>query len=708
MTTALKVDGMSCQNCARKVKDALSGVDGVTAVEIDLDAGEARIRWSASENLQPLIDALKKAGYPGSVIAPEKIKAATTPGSGWRTNIIIGLAGILPLAAGEWIFNWHATWWFGWLGLALILPVQIIAGTRFYKGAWQQLKAGHSNMDTLVSLGSSTAFLFSLYGLFTGMDHLYFMEAGTIITLISVGHYFEARAGEKAAAAVHSLLRLAPELACRLKADGSRETVAVNALASGDQVCISPGDRIPTDGVVEKGSGVVDESMLTGESVPVEKLEGASLYAGTVNQDGAVVMRVTATGGATALARIIEIVEHAQSSRAGIERLADRVSSVFVPIVVLVAIGTLLGWGIAGGNWHAGIIAAVGVMIVACPCAMGLATPAAIMAGANAAARRGILIRDGTALEKCGRITSVMFDKTGTLTVGRPRVVEVLDCSGNDHEMRALARALAEPSRHPFSRAIADYFSGATPVELSGWREERGAGVAATRAGEPVRLGSLKWLAGCGVVVDAVSRETTGTMIGLSRGTKLLGVAVLVDPLKPHAKAVIEKITGKGLQARLVSGDSAAAVRAIGTAAGIPESHIHAETAPGGKAALVRELQQKGERIAFVGDGINDAPALAQADLGIAVMDASDVASEAADILLLKSDIEAIPEALGLSAATLRAIHQNLFWAFFYNTVAIPLAAAGWMSPVFCAAAMALSDLCVIGNSLRLLRWKMK
>jgi Cu+-exporting ATPase len=608
--------------------------------------------------------------------------------------------------AGEWLFHWHARPWFGWLGFALILPVQLFAGARFYRGAWQQLKIGHSNMDTLVSLGSTAAFGFSVYGLFTGMSHLYFMEAGAIITLISIGHYLEARVGEKAAVAVKSLLKLAPESASRLKADGSRETVSVGALAAGDQVFISPGDRIPTDGIVAKGRGAVDESMLTGESVPVEKTEEALLYAGTVNQDGALVMRVTATGGETALARIIKIVEHAQTSRAGIERLADRVSSVFVPIVILIAIGTLLGWGILGGNWHAGIINAVGVLIVACPCAMGLATPAAIMAGANSAARRGILIRDGTALEKCGTITAVLFDKTGTLTLGKPQVGRVLDFGAPENEFASLALALAAPSKHPYSRALADYFSTASCVEVSDWSEVRGSGVAANFAGETVRLGSLKWLSECGVPIEAVPPDSDGTAIGLSRGKKLVGVAVLVDAPKPHAKEVIAQIIRGGFQVYLVSGDAARTVQSVGIAAGIPPENIHSEIPPGDKAGIVEALQKKGGRIAFVGDGINDAPALAQADLGIAVMQASDVASEAADILLLKSDIEAIPEALGLSAATLRTIRQNLFWAFFYNIAAIPLASAGWMSPVFCAGAMALSDLFVIGNALRLLRWK--
>lgn len=691
---------MSCQNCARHAREALSAVPGVVAVEIALDAGEARVRWSNETQDSLLLAALKKAGYPGTVInaVPRKV---VTPGAGWRLNVIVGLIGTLPLMIGEWGFQLHAHAWFGWLGLILILPVQIIAGARFYKGAWQQLKIGQSNMDTLVSIGSTAAFGYSVYGLFTGMHHLYFMEAGAILTLISIGHFLEARISEKAAVAVKSLLKLAPESAVCLKADGRRETVSVNALVAKDVVWISPGDRIPTDGMVHKGSGVVDESMLTGESLPVEKEPGALLYAGTVNQDGSFEMQVTATGAATALARIIQRVEHAQTSRAGIERMADRVSSVFVPIVVLIALGTLLGWGFFGGHWPVGIINAVGVLVVACPCAMGLATPAAIMAGTNAAARRGILIRDGIALEKCGNITDVLFDKTGTLTSGKPQVIQVDVLNGTPDDFKSLVRTLASQSKHPFSRALAAYFSEAPLLAVSGWSEVRGSGIQASYAGETVRLGSLKW------VSSDQFPEAQGTVIGLARGSTLSGIAVLVDSPKSHSKEVISQIIKGGGRVHLVSGDALSTVRAVGNAVGIPEANIHAEVAPGEKAGIVETIQRNGGRVAFVGDGINDAPALAQADLGIAVMQASDVATEAADILLLNSDIEAIPEALGLSAATLRTIHQNLFWAFFYNSIAIPLAAAGWMSPVFCAASMALSDLFVIGNALRLLRWKL-
>lgn len=622
---------------------------------------------------------------------------------------MLGLIFTLPLMAGEWVFHLDNHRWFAWLSLLFTLPVQFIAGARFYRGAWQQLKVGHSNMDTLVALGSTAAFCFSIYGLFAPgeVHHLYFMEAGAIITLISIGHYMEARGSERAAVAVRELLTLAPESACRLAHDGREEMVPVSALLVDDRVALRPGDRIPTDGLVEKGGGAVDESMLTGESVPVDKAPGAELYAGTANQNGLLVMRVRATGEATALARIIQVVERAQNSRAGIERLADRVSSIFVPAVILIAIATMLAWTfLSPAGWHVGIINAVAVLIVACPCAMGLATPAAIMAGANAAAKRGILIRDGTALEKCGRLTAVLFDKTGTLTEGNPRVTNMMNFTSPANGIGSLARALAEPSKHPFSQAVADYFFTSPRAAISNWKEERGAGVSAEYAGEKARLGSLRWLRECGIDMGGVPANMEGTVLGVTVGSRLAAAIALVDSPKPNAGAVVAELKKRMLRVHLVSGDTARTARAVGTAVGIPDENIHAEIRPEAKAGIVEKLQREGQRVAFIGDGINDAPALAQADLGIAVTRASDVARESADILLLKNDIEAIPEALGLCVAALRTIKQNLFWAFFYNAAAIPLAATGWLSPIFCAGAMALSDLFVIGNALRLLRWK--
>jgi P-type Cu+ transporter len=611
------------------------------------------------------------------------------------------------MAAGH-LLHVEMVGWFGWLSFALALPVQVFCGWRFYRGAWQQLKAGQSNMDTLVSLGSTAAFALSVYGLIqpTRVHHLYFAEAAMILGLISLGHFLEARTGEHAAAALEQLMRLAPQKARRLRNDGAEEEVPVDALGHGDRVVLGPGDQAPADGEVIDGESAVDESMLTGESAPVDKARGAKIYAGTGNQSGRLVISVTGLGEETALARIIDVVRRAQTSRAGIQRIGDRVSSIFVPLVVLIAVATALFYGLHG-HWELGIINAAAVLIVACPCAMGLATPAAIMAGTNAAAKRGILVRDGSALEKCGRVTAVLFDKTGTLTVGQPKVEEFVALNGVAEEtLRSLAKGLTAPSRHPYSRALFQSLDGVKEIALGNWREERGAGVSGRWDGHSIFLGSPSALRERGIELRGLPQGSAGggTVLGIAEDNRLIGAATLRDPLKAKAAEIVKKLQQSGLHTYLVSGDSELVVREVGTAAGIAPQNIFGQVKPEEKAGIVRKLQHANERVAFVGDGINDAPALAQADLGIAVTQASDVAREAADILLLRGDIEAIPQALGICRATLRTIKQNLFWAFFYNAAAIPLAAMGILPPVACAAAMAISDIFVIGNSLRLLR----
>ena len=440
------------------------------------------------------MDAVGRAGY---TAAPEVAEASEqSPGAGWKFSTFFALAVAAPLMVAEHFFGSAMAGWFGWLSFALVLPVQLLCGWRFYQGAWRQLLVWQANMDMLVALGSTTAFALSVYGLLAPgrVHHLYFTEAAMILGLISLGHYLEARVGERAAGALTQLMRLAPQEARRMGVDGKEERVPLTALTHGDRVVLSPGDQAPADGEVMEGESAVDESMLTGESAPVEKRAGAKIYTGTVNQDGRLVMKVTGLGEETSLARIIEVVRRAQGSRASIQRIGDRVSSIFVPVVVLIAAGTALFYGMHDGSWETGIINAAAVLIVACPCAMGLATPAAIMAGTNAAARRGILVRDGSALEKCGRVTAVLFDKTGTLTEGRPRMEEFFSLNGDEPGARGLAKALAAPSRHPYSRAVAEGMNGETGGELTHWREERGLGVRADWQGKEVFLGSAKAL----------------------------------------------------------------------------------------------------------------------------------------------------------------------------------------------------------------------
>lgn len=761
LATELRVEGMTCNNCARKVTEVAQAVPGVQSVMVNVAARHASVRWkaAATRDIDQLIHAVTAAGFPTRLIPADSPAA---PERNWHLNLWVGGIVTAILMLGEWVFHFGMTGWFAWTSFAAAGVVQVYCGAEFYRGAWRQLKAGSSNMDTLVALGSTTAFGYSVWALLSGSGHhLYFMEAAAIITLISIGHWVEVRVSARASDALKTLLQLAPTTARRLQTNAPTTPVKFNPrdilsfkpaaptqlaevevpvaeLKLGDLIVLRPGDYVPVDGVVTEGNSAVNEAMLTGESLPVEKSVGTKVFTGTANLNGRLVMRVTATGEATALAHIIAAVQRAQTSRADIQRLGDKVSNVFVPIVTAIALAAGLAWAFAPETmanvfhalapflWSAhlpdgtgaGFIVAAAVLIVACPCAMGLATPAAIMASANAAARRGILIRDGVALEKAGQITAIVFDKTGTLTVGKPEVAAVWDGRSEKGEVRTLAAALARHSNHPVSQAIAA--TTAEKQDIRDWRELRGSGVEANfefRTANlahrtlKARLGSLRWLSEHDVDLAAGEKFIAewsaqgATVVGLAVENNLTGLFAVKDTLKPGAAGVVKQLQQQNLKAYLLTGDNALTAAGIAKQTGIAPENVFAEVRPEQKAEFIKKLQAQGGRVAFVGDGINDAPALTQANLGIAVSRASDVAREAADIILLKSEIEAVPEALALARATLRTIKQNLFWAFFYNAVGIPLAALGFMSPVLCAAAMGFSDLIVIGNALRLRRW---
>ena len=743
--TELSVSGMTCSNCARHVTGAIQNVAGVRSAMVSLESHQALVRWSADapQNVPAVIQAIEAEGYGAKVLEAGGRGRGETRLRGWELNLWIGVLCTLPLMVGEWAFRLGMAPWFQWCSFALASVVQAVAGAPFYRGAWNQLKVGNSNMDTLVALGSTTAFVYSVWALLGGLGgHLYFMESAAIITLISVGHWLESRVTARASRALRALLNLAPPTARRRNAAGTETEVPVTDLQVGDAIALRPGDRVPTDGDIIEGDSAIDESMLTGESAPVDKMAGSRLYAGTVNLNGRLAMRVTATGEETALSQIIAAVQRAQTSRADIQRLGDRVSSVFVPGVVAIAALAGRWWGLAPDSarhvhdwlaqflWPAhtpvtalaaAAVTTAAVLIVACPCAMGLATPAAIMAASNAGAQRGILIRDGVALEKAGRITAVVFDKTGTLTAGKPSLAKTWqspeDGAARGNPALPLAAALSKHSTHPISRAISSADPG--EMEIREWQEIPGAGVQAKcrladGRWQSARLGSLKWLrelrvdlAGGEAFIAEWSAQGA-TLAGLAVETSLWGLFAVKDEVKPGAAGVIRQLHRQKLETYLVTGDNALTAAGIARQTGVRPENTLAEVRPEQKARFVKTLQQQGHRVAFVGDGINDAPALEQADLGIAVSRASDIAREAADIILLNSELESVPESLGLARAALRTIKQNLFWAFFYNAIGVPLAALGFMSPILCAAAMGFSDLVVIGNALRLRNWKLR
>jgi Cu+-exporting ATPase len=718
---------MTCGNCARHVGEALRGLPEVDRASVDLEQNRASVVWKSQAEIPKAVAALKEAGY-GAEVAGDAGGARKSIFSGWMLNVVLGLAATLPMMVCEWFLGLGMSRGYQLAAFLLATPVQFICGWRFYKGAWLQAKMGGSNMDTLVALGSTTAYAFSVWQFFRGAHgHVYFMDSAAIITLISVGHWLEGKVAARAEETLRSLLKLAPETALRI-AGLKEEEVPVAKLRVNDRIAIRPGDQLPTDGEVVGGRSAVDESMLTGESLPVEKIVGAKVFAGSANVDGRLVVRVTEIGEATALARIVEVVQRAQTSRAKIQKLADRISNVFVPIVIVIALATAAWWwfapdkAMAVAQWLGGflwrphletdrlagaVFHTAAVLIIACPCAMGLATPIAIMAGANAAARQGILIRDGEALEKSGHITTVLFDKTGTLTEGRLEI-SAFEPFVEMENAKIIAASLAAQSRHPLSVAVAK--AAPERVALKEWQEHRGSGIAATFGGEAVRLGSTNWLQSLQIETSPALAFTNrwtaqgSSVLLLASGTRLVAAIALTDRLKANAAEVLERLRRDGKKVALVTGDQIATARSVATGLGIDDASVFAEVRPEEKAGIVQKLQARGERVAFVGDGINDAPALAAADLGIAMGTGADAARQAADIVLLRAGLEGVPAALALARATLRTIKQNLFWAFFYNAAGIPLAALGLFSPILSAAAMGFSDLIVIGNALRLRR----
>ena len=720
-TLDLDVEGMTCGSCAARIQRILSRQDGVASAEVNFATGRARVALTDdAAELDDLVAAVERIGYGLHPPAPAVANGpgAEEAGGAAATREDLAQRDWLRRALVAWPLSLAllATMFAGdaammdprlrWASFALATPVQFWVGWPFLREAWRRARVRTAGMDTLIALGTLSAYGYSVVALLLGGHELYFESAALIIAFLVLGRFFEARAKRRAGSAIRALLELGAKQA-RVLVDGQERLVDVADVHPGDLVRVRPGEKVPVDGVVVDGASAVDESMLTGESVPVDKAPGDTVAGATVNTAGVLTVRATAVGADTALARIVRLVEDAQAGKGDIQRLADRVAGVFVPVVIGVAVLTVLGWWALAADPVGGLVAAVAVLIIACPCALGLATPTAVMVGTGRGADLGILIRSVEVLERVRRVTTVVFDKTGTLTTGKMAVVEVV----GDQRALSLAGAVEDASEHPIGQAVAD----AARAEGALARVERfsavaGRGVRGDVDGRTVWVGRRSLLADAGLELPAALGEAADRLEGEGRTVVLAGwdgaargVIAVADTVKPGAREAVARLRADGLRVALLTGDNARTAAAVADQLGI--DIVRAEVLPEDKVAEVAALQAQGHVVAMVGDGVNDAPALVQADLGIAMGGGTDVAIEAGDLTLLRADVDAVATAIRLSRRTYRTIVQNLAWAFGYNVAAIPLAALGLLSPVIAGAAMALSSVSVVANALRLRRF---
>ncbi|HEY8565462.1 MAG TPA: heavy metal translocating P-type ATPase [Beijerinckiaceae bacterium] len=728
-TFDLAVRGMTCASCAERVEKALARVPGVTGAEVNLAAERARVTGiDGLVSSDDLVRALEVAGYEAS---PHRPDARSTPGEGARDEAArrdrrdLALAAVLtlPLVAPMLlaVVGIDAALP-GWAQLLLATPVQFWLGQRFYRSGLLAARAGTGNMDLLVALGTSAAYALSLWQLASGhgaghgTEHLYFETSAAVVTLVLLGRYLESRAKRQATSAIRALMDLRPERARLRRPDGSEAEIDAAAVRVGDVVVVRPGERVPVDGRVREGASEVDESLLTGESLPVPKRVGDRVAGGAVNGSGLLLVETAAVGAETVLARIIRLVETAQGAKPPIQRLVDRVSAVFVPVVLALAALTVLGWLAAGAGVETALVNAVAVLVIACPCALGLATPAAIMAGTGVAARHGILIKDAEALETAHAVDAVVFDKTGTLTLGKPALVALEPAPGVDRlDLLRLAAGVQAGSEHPLARAVLAQATGegiGAPPAAS-VSALPGRGVEAVVAGQNLRLGSRRLLAESGVEPGALAGRaaalkaegrTVSWLFAADPTPRLLGLLAFGDALKDGAVEAVAALRRRGIRTLMLTGDNQGSAQAAARLLGLDE--VVAEALPADKAAAVAELKARGHVVAMVGDGVNDAPALAAADLGIAMATGTDVAMHAAGITLMRGDPALVAACLDVARRTRAKIRQNLFWAFVYNVVGLPLAMLGYLNPTVAGAAMAFSSVSVVANALLLRRWR--
>jgi Cu+-exporting ATPase len=716
----LAIDGMTCASCSGRVEKALAKLPGVKSVSVNLASERAHIELLGNVTTDALIAAVEKAGYAAHTLqnpqtqVDQQQQRLTRERWSLALAIALSIPLVLPMLLSPLGMHWMLP---AWVQFALATPVQFILGARFYVAAWKAVRARAGNMDLLVALGTSAGYGLSIYGWASAapgaMPHLYFEASAVVIALVLMGKYLESRAKRQTAGAIRALEALRPERALQL-VNGAERDVAISALRIGDLVVVKPGERFPVDGEVIEGQSHADEALISGESLPVPKQPGDKVTGGAINGEGRLVVRTGALGAETVLARIIRMVEDAQAAKAPIQKLVDKVSQVFVPVVLVLALLTLAGWLLAGASMEVAAINAVAVLVIACPCALGLATPTAIMAGTGVAARYGILIKDAEALERAHQVTAVVFDKTGTLTSGAPRIAHLAAVDGDENTLLQLAGALQRGSEHPLAKPVLEACQERqlvlAPVQDS--RALAGRGIAGTVLGMDLALGNRRLLEETGLQPGALADSakaweaegrTLSWLIERGPAPAVLGLFAFGDTLKPGALQAVEQLAKRHISSHLLTGDNRGSAQAVAEALGITD--VHAEVLPEDKAAHVVALKRQGV-VAMVGDGINDAPALSAADIGIAMGGGTDVAMHAAGITLMRGDPRLIPAALDISRKTYAKIRQNLFWAFVYNLIGIPLAAFGMLNPVLAGAAMALSSVSVVSNALLLKLWK--
>jgi Cu+-exporting ATPase len=734
-TLDLGIGGMTCASCVMRVEKALKKVPGVQDASVNLATESARVRFEPSEQIEAqLRRAVRDAGYEPRAADAAQLPQDASPWAGFAPvalGLVLSIPLVLPML-GE-LFGQH--WMLpAWTQFLLATPVQFILGGRFYVGGWHALKARSGNMDLLVAIGTTAGWALSVWLWLRAepgdMVHLYFEASAVVVTLVLLGKWLEARAKRQTTAAIRALHALRPDVAHLIGPDGEVDVPVAEVLPA-DRLVVRPGERFPVDGTLLEGHTQVDESMLTGEPLPVPKDPGTRLTGGSINGEGRVLMQVSAVGKETVLARIIRLVEDAQAAKAPIQRLVDQVSAVFVPVVLVIALVTLLGWLWSGQAFETALIHAVAVLVIACPCALGLATPAAIMAGTGVAAKHGILIKDAQALELAHKVDVVAFDKTGTLTMGRPRLTafrlagdlseEPAKAASAQHDaMLALAASLQSGSEHPLARAVqaAALERGLSLAPPRNLRAVPGRGSEGELGANRYLIGSLRWMVELGVdlsplasQIDALQAQgaTLSAMAQQTpQGLHALALMAFGDEAKPGAAQALARLRARGIKTVMISGDNRNAAEAMARSLGLraQDDEVLAEVLPGDKAAMVMRLKDGGHTVAMVGDGVNDAPALAAADVGLAMGNGTDVAMHAAGITLMRGEVALVAAALDISDRTVAKIRQNLFWAFAYNVAGIPLAALGYLNPVVAGAAMAMSSVSVMSNALLLKRWK--